>query len=66
MKMKANYGFKKWPSAKSKDDPVPSQNMTQCQVKTKVYLIEPKDLDYEKTFLLRVVATYVTQNLLSF
>jgi hypothetical protein len=37
---------KRWPSAESKDDPVPSQKMTQCQVKTKVCLFEPKDLDY--------------------
>jgi hypothetical protein len=29
--------------------------MTQCQVKTKVCLIEPKDLDYLQKFLLRVV-----------
>jgi hypothetical protein len=41
----------------SKYDPVPSQKMTQCQVNTKVYLIEPKDLDYPQKFLLRVVAT---------
>jgi hypothetical protein len=41
---------------KSKDDPVPSQKMTQCQVKTKVYLVEHKDLDYPQKFLLRVVA----------
>jgi hypothetical protein len=33
------------------------QKMTQCQVKTKVFLIEPKDLDYPQRFLLRVVAT---------
>jgi hypothetical protein len=26
MKMKTNYGFKGWPSVKSKDDLVPSQN----------------------------------------
>jgi hypothetical protein len=26
MKMKTIYGFKRWPSVKSKDDPVPSQN----------------------------------------
>jgi hypothetical protein len=26
MKMKTNYGFKRRPSAKSKDDPVPSQD----------------------------------------
>jgi hypothetical protein len=25
-KMNTNYGFKRWPSAKSKDDPVPSQH----------------------------------------
>jgi hypothetical protein len=41
----------------SKDDPVPSQKMTQCQVKTKVCLVEPKNLDYLKKYLLRVVAT---------
>jgi hypothetical protein len=41
----------------SKEDPVSSQKMTQCQVKTKVYLVEPKDLDYPQKFLLRVVAT---------
>jgi hypothetical protein len=41
----------------SKDDPVPSQKMIQCQVKTKVFLVEPKDLDYLQKFLLRVVAT---------
>jgi hypothetical protein len=40
----------------SKDDPVPSQKMTQCQVKTKVCLVEPKDLDYPQKFILRVVA----------
>jgi hypothetical protein len=57
MKMKANYGFKRWPSVKSKDDLVSSQKMTQCQVNTKVYLVEPKDLDYLQKFLLRVVAT---------
>jgi hypothetical protein len=33
------------------------QTMTQCQVKTKVFLIEPKDLEYLQKFLLRVVAT---------
>jgi hypothetical protein len=42
MKMKTNYGFKIWPSVKSKDDPVPSQKMTQCQVKTKVFLVKPQ------------------------
>jgi hypothetical protein len=26
MKIKTNYGFKRWPSVKSKDDPVPSQD----------------------------------------
>jgi hypothetical protein len=26
------------------------QKMTQCQVKTKVYLVEPKDLDYLQIF----------------
>jgi hypothetical protein len=26
MKIETNYGFKRWPSAESKDDPVPSQN----------------------------------------
>jgi hypothetical protein len=41
----------------SKDNPVPSQKMTQCQVKIKVYLVKPKDLDYPQKFLLRVVAT---------
>jgi hypothetical protein len=41
----------------SKDDLVPSQQMIQCQVKTKVYLVEPKYLDYPQKFLLRVVAT---------
>jgi hypothetical protein len=41
----------------SKDDPVPSQRMTQCQVNTKVFLIKPKYLDYLQKFLLRVVAT---------
>jgi hypothetical protein len=41
----------------SKDDPVPSQKMTQCQVKAKVFRIEPKDLDYPQKFILRVVAT---------
>jgi hypothetical protein len=40
----------------SKDDPVSSQKMTQCQVKTKVRLVEPEDLDYPQKFLLRVVA----------
>jgi hypothetical protein len=49
MRKEANYEVKRWPSAKSKDDPV--------QVKTKVYLVEPKDLDYLQKFLLRVVAT---------
>jgi hypothetical protein len=38
MKMKTNYGFKRWPSAKSKDDPVPGQDQV-CPV-------EPKNLDY--------------------
>jgi hypothetical protein len=33
------------------------QKMTQCQVNTKVFLVEPKDLDYLQKFLLRVVAT---------
>jgi hypothetical protein len=33
------------------------QKMTQCQVKTKVFLIKPKDLDYLQKFVLRVVAT---------
>jgi hypothetical protein len=33
------------------------QKMIQCQVKTKVYLVKPKDLDYPQKFLLRVVAT---------
>jgi hypothetical protein len=33
------------------------QKMTQCQVKTKVNLVKPKDLDYLQKFLLRVVAT---------
>jgi hypothetical protein len=28
-----------------------------CQVKTKVYPVEPKGLDYLQKFLLRVVAT---------
>jgi hypothetical protein len=41
----------------SKVDLVSSQKITQCQVKTKVYLIEPKDLDYSQKILLRVVAT---------
>jgi hypothetical protein len=36
--------------------------MTQCQVKTKVYLVEPKDLDYPQNFLLRVVAHLVNPN----
>jgi hypothetical protein len=49
MKMKTSYWFK--------DDPVPNQKMTQCQVKTKVFLVKPKDLDYLQEFLLRVVAT---------
>jgi hypothetical protein len=39
----------------TKDDPVSSQKMTQCQVKIKVCLVEPKDLDYLQKFLLRVV-----------
>jgi hypothetical protein len=33
------------------------QKMTQCQVKTKVFLVKPKYLDYLQKFLLRVVAT---------
>jgi hypothetical protein len=33
--------------------------MIQCQVKTKVYLVKPKDLDYPQKFLLRVVATQI-------
>jgi hypothetical protein len=45
------------------------QKMTQCQVKrwpstklkTKVWLIKPKDLDYPQKFLLRVVAHLVSQ-----
>jgi hypothetical protein len=41
----------------SKDNPVSSQKTTQCQVNTKVYLVEPKSLDYLQKFLLRVVAT---------
>jgi hypothetical protein len=63
MKMKANYGFKRWPSVKSKDDLVQSQKMTQCQVKTKVYQAEPKDLDYPQKFFLRVVAHLGNPNL---
>jgi hypothetical protein len=46
MKIEANYGVKRWPSVKSKDDPMSSQKMTQYQVKTKVWLVKPKDLDY--------------------
>jgi hypothetical protein len=42
---------------KTKDDPVPSQKMTQSQVKTKVFMVKPKELDYPQKFLLRVVAT---------
>jgi hypothetical protein len=33
------------------------QKMTQCQVKTKVFLIKPEDLDNLQKILLRVVAT---------
>jgi hypothetical protein len=42
MKMKTNNGI---------------QKMTQCQVNTKVFLVEPKYLDCLQKFLLRVVAT---------
>jgi hypothetical protein len=41
----------------SKDDPVSSQKMTQCQIKTNVILDNPKGLDYLQKFLLKVVAT---------
>jgi hypothetical protein len=37
--------------------------MTQCQVKPKVYLVEPKGLDYLQKFLLRVVAHLGKPNL---
>jgi hypothetical protein len=49
MKMKTIYGFKRRPSVKSNDDPVPSQDQG--------VLDEPKNLDYLQKFLLRVVAT---------
>jgi hypothetical protein len=41
----------------SNDDLVSSQTKIQSHIKTKVYLVEPKDLDYQQKFLLRVVAT---------
>jgi hypothetical protein len=41
----------------SKDDPVPSQKMIQCQVKIKVFMLKSKDLDHLEKFLLRVVST---------
>jgi hypothetical protein len=40
--MKTNYGI---------------QKMTQCQVNTKVFWMNPKNLDYLQKFLFRVVAT---------